>query len=34
MTQNIRPLKILVVNLMPKKMNTEVHILRHLANTP
>lgn len=34
MTQNIRPLNILVVNLMPKKMNTEVHILRHLANTP
>ena len=34
MTQNIRPLKILVVNLMPKKANTEVQLLRHLANTP
>lgn len=33
-TQNIRPLKILVVNLMPKKANTEVQLLRHLANTP
>lgn len=34
MNQNIRPLKILVVNLMPKKANTEVQLLRHLANTP
>ena len=34
MTQNIRPLKILVINLMPKKANTEVQLLRHLANTP
>lgn len=33
-TQNIRPLKILVVNLMPKKANTEGQLLRHLANTP
>lgn len=33
-TQNIRPLKILVVNLMPKNANTEVQLLRHLANTP
>lgn len=33
-TQNIRFLKILVVNLMPKKANTEVQLLRHLANTP
>ncbi len=32
--QNIRPLKILVVNLMPKKANTEGQLLRHLANTP
>ena len=29
--QNIRSLKILVVNLMPKKANTEVQLLRHLA---
>lgn len=34
MRQDIRPLSMLVVNLMPKKANTEVHILRHLANTP
>lgn len=33
-TQAIRPLQILVVNLMPKKQNTEVQLLRHLANTP
>lgn len=32
--QAIRPLQILVVNLMPKKQNTEVQLLRHLANTP
>ncbi len=31
-TQNIRPLKILVVNLMPKQ--AEGQLLRHLANTP
>ena len=33
-TQNIRFLKILAVNLMPKKANTEVQLIRHLANTP
>ena len=33
-TQAIRPLQLLVVNLMPKKQNTEVQLLRHLANTP
>lgn len=33
-TQNIRPLNILIVNLMPKKANTEVQLLRQLANTP
>ncbi len=31
-TQNIGPLKILVVNLMPKQ--AEGQLLRHLANTP
>lgn len=32
--QDIRPLHILVVNLMPQKMVTETQLLRHLANTP
>ena len=32
--QDIRPLKILVVNLMPNKQQTEVQILRLLSNTP
>ena len=32
--QDIRPLNILVLNLMPQKMVTETQILRHLANTP
>ena len=32
--QDIRPLKILILNLMPKKMVTETQLLRHLANTP
>ena len=30
--QDIRPLNILVFNLMPQKMVTETQILRHLAN--
>lgn len=33
-TQDIRPLKILVVNLMPTKEATETQILRVLSNTP
>ncbi|MBQ5491704.1 MAG: homoserine O-succinyltransferase [Treponema sp.] len=33
-TQDIRPLKIAIVNLMPTKETTEVQLLRLLANTP
>ncbi len=32
--QDIRPMNVLIVNLMPKKAETEVHLLRNLANTP
>ena len=32
--QDIRPLKILILNLMPVKMTTEVHLLRMLSNSP
>jgi homoserine O-succinyltransferase len=32
--QDIRPLKILVLNLMPLKIKTETHLLRVLSNTP
>lgn len=32
--QDIRPLKILILNLMPLKINTEVHLLRLLSNSP
>src|SRR3989344_4706471 len=32
--QDIRPLKIAVVNLMPLKINTETQLLRMLSNTP
>ncbi len=32
--QDIRPLKILILNLMPLKEDTELHILRMLSNTP
>ncbi|MCB1691984.1 MAG: homoserine O-succinyltransferase [Pseudomonadales bacterium] len=32
--QDIRPLKILLLNLMPKKIETEIHILRMLSNSP
>jgi len=32
--QDIRPLRILLLNLMPKKIETEIHLLRMLANTP
>lgn len=32
--QDIRPLRIIVLNLMPKKQETEVQLLRLLSNTP
>ncbi|PZX18596.1 homoserine O-succinyltransferase [Breznakibacter xylanolyticus] len=32
--QDIRPLKILIFNLMPLKITTETHLLRVLSNTP
>lgn len=32
--QDIRPLTILFLNLMPKKIETEIHILRMLSNSP
>lgn len=34
MSQDIRPLKIVILNLMPLKEDTELHLLRSLANTP
>lgn len=33
-TQDIRPLKIAILNLMPKKVETETQLLRLLGNTP
>ena len=33
-SQNIRPLKIAILNLMPLKEETEVQLLRVLSNTP
>ena len=33
-TQDIRPLHILVLNLMPLKIKTETHLLRALSNSP
>lgn len=33
-SQDIRPLQILIVNLMPTKEITETQILRALSNTP
>ncbi len=33
-TQNIRPLKILLLNLMPKKIETETQLIRLLGNSP
>ena len=33
-TQDIRPLRILLLNLMPKKIETETQISRILGNTP
>ncbi len=32
--QDIRPLNLLFLNLMPKKINTEVQYMRRLSNTP
>lgn len=32
--QDIRPQKILLLNLMPKKIETEIHLMRMLSNTP
>lgn len=32
--QDIRPLKVLILNLMPKKIETETQIMRKLSNTP
>ena len=34
MTQDIRPLQILVLNLMPTKIATETQLARLLSNTP
>ena len=34
MAQDIRPLKILILNLMPNKIETETQLLRLLGNTP
>ncbi|MBP5589669.1 MAG: homoserine O-succinyltransferase, partial [Bacteroidales bacterium] len=33
-TQDIRPLKIVILNLMPTKVTTETQLLRLLSNTP
>ncbi len=33
-TQDIRPLKLLILNLMPLKTSTETSLLRRLSNTP
>lgn len=34
LSQDIRPLKIVILNLMPTKVETETQILRRLSNTP
>ena len=34
MHQDIRPLRVLLLNLMPTKITTETQILRRLSNTP
>ena len=34
LTQDIRPLKIAILNLIPNKEETEVALLRSLSNTP
>ena len=33
-SQDIRPLRIIILNLMPTKIATEVQLLRLLGNTP
>jgi len=33
-SQDIRPLRLLILNLMPVKITTETHLLRMLSNTP
>ena len=33
-TQDIRPLKLIIVNIMPTKVVTETQLLRMLSNTP
>ena len=32
--QDIRPVRIMLLNLMPKKIETEIHLLRMLSNSP
>lgn len=32
--QDIRPMKVLILNLMPNKIETETQLLRLLGNTP
>ena len=34
LTQDIRPLKLIILNLMPRKIITETQLLRCLSNTP
>ncbi len=34
MHQDIRPLQVVILNIMPVKQDTELHLLRALANTP
>ena len=34
LSQDIRPLKIAILNLMPLKEDTEVQLMRSLSNTP
>ena len=33
-SQDIRPLKVLILNLMPLKITTETDLIRLLSNTP
>ncbi len=32
--QDIRPLKVVIINIMPKKIETESQLMRLLSNTP
>ncbi len=34
LSQDIRPLRLLILNLMPLKSKTETSLLRRLSNTP